>query len=448
MKEHIVLSGNKKPIVIYSDNHPRPDNTDVREFMVLNQILNNYHDINYYIIRMKRPSLIAQVCNDPGFHSVGHSYSIAYGAAIGILATTFDNKFSFLPNPTSWEENFNDLIDRKVSGFYQGENIGIPPIGLSDLYEGQARFNQMLYLHIISNKSLDFYQFKQAGMLHGVYISAFNVFLDILDEKKPKSVDSPLVALFLLLIDIAINPAEGFPCGIDNFELFIEHTDPGIRFIHLCAVVKNQFPEFKELIDDYSAEKYWVISTLLCEAIGVVPPIEYLSKFEEWFETEESIEKLMKENEEFSFEQGNLLVRLIFARFLSFQRDKANNPEFFCWPGAYIEGERRSNVSDYLYVKHQALFKENINMDIAPSMLPGIDERTLEDTAGDFYLAVALFDLCQQWISAPGEFKYNYNWLSKSYSSEEMEDWAKSAFIQTFGVSPDDFEIVTPNKVL
>ena len=107
-------------------------------------------------------------------------------------------------------------------------------------------------------------------------------------------------------------------------------------------------------------------------------------------------------------------------------------------------GDRRSKITDHLYLKHQALFKENVNMDVAPSMLPGIDEKTLEDTAGEFYLAVALFELCQQWILEPGDFKYNFQWLSKFYTSQELEDWAKQAFITTFGVSPDDFEIVTP----
>lgn len=443
-KDYIKLSGKKKPIIVYSDNHPRPDVTNDPEFMAINQILNTFHDVFYYKIRTKRPSYIAEVCNNKYFESVGHSFNIAYASSIGLLATTFDENYSFLPDPATWQVKFRELADNKVSGFYYGEDIGIPPVGTADLYEGQARFNQMLYLHTVSNKTFDWFQFEQAGMLHGVYYSAFSLFLTLLEEERPKSVDSPLVALYLLLIDIAINPAEGFPFDIVEHENFINATDPGIRFIYLCQAVRHEYPEFKDLITEYSSEQYWVISTLLCEAIGVIPPMMYLDKIAGWCESEESIVELMQENEKFDFEPGNLLVRLIFARFLSFQQDKLANPEFFCWPGAYLMGDRRSKITNHLYLKHQALFKENVNMDVAPSMLPGIDEKTLEDTAGEFYLAVALFELCQQWILEPGDFKYNFQWLSKFYTSQELEDWAKQAFITTFGVSPDDFEEVTP----
>lgn len=443
-KEYLELTGSKKPITTYSDNNPRPDKTDNREFMVINQILNNFHDIYYYKVRIKRPEYVQSICNDKYFESIGHSFNITYSSCIGLLATTFDKNYSFLPNPGPWQEKFRELADKKVSGFYFGENIGIPPIGLADLYEGQARFNQMLYLHIASERMLDWSQFKQVGMLHTVYESAFLLFLDILEEDQPSSVDSPLVALFLLLIDIAINPAEGFVFDIDVFEEFINVTDPAIRFLYLCRAVKYEYPEFKSAITEYSGEQYLVISTLLCEAVGFISPIAYLNEVTEWCETKESIINLMKENENFDYEQGNILVRILFSRFLSFQQDKLICPEIFCWPGVYIIGSRRNKITDHFYLKHQALFKENLNMDIAPSMLPGIDEKTLEDTAGDFYLNVALFELCQQWVLGAGDFKFNFKWLSKHYSSEEMESWAKDAFITTFGVSPDDFEIVTP----
>lgn len=444
-KDYLALSGKKKPITTYSDNCHRPDDTDDPEFRAINQILNTFHDIHFYKVRTKRPKKITECYKSKYFESVGHSFNITYASSLGLIATTFDPDYSFLPNPAAWQDEFRRLADEKVSGFYYGEkSIGIPPIGTADLYEGQARFNQMLYLHTVSNKTLDWFQFRQVGMLHGLYESAFTLFLKILEEECPKSVDSPLVALYLLLIDIAINPAEGFPFDIVEYEEFVNATDPGIRFVYLCNAVKHEYPEFKGLITEYSSEEYWVISTVLCEAIGVIPPIIYLEKFSSWCDNEESIIKLMEDNEKFNFEPGNLLVRLILARFLSFQQDKLKNPEFFCWPGIYLEGERRNTTTDHFYLKHQALFKENLNMDIAPSMLPGIDEKTLEDTAGEFYLAVVLFELCQQWILEPGDFEYNFQWLSKYYSSEDLESWAKNAFITTFGVSPDDFEIVTP----
>ncbi|WP_233972933.1 hypothetical protein [Pectobacterium versatile] len=443
-KQYLELSGNKKPITIYSENNLRDNITDNPEHMAINHILNNFHDILYYKYRIKRPSYIIKACKEKYFESIGHAFHIAYATSVDLLATTIDKEYSFLPNSNIWAEKFKELTDRKVEGFYYGSQIGLPPIGTEDLFEGQARFNQILFLHLKSKKSLDWFQFEQVGMLQGVYYSAFELFLNILDEQRPTSVDSPLVALYLLLIDIAINPAEGFPFSIEVYENFVNNTDPGIRFMYLCKAVKNKHPEFKTAINEYSPEEYWLISNSLCNYLGIHSPYEYLSKISDWCNKQESIIELLKQNEAFIYEEGNPVVRLIFGRFLSLQQDKINNPEFFCWPGIYLHGERKNRTTDALYIKHQAIFKENINMDIAPSMLPGIDEKTLGNTAGIFYGGVTVYELCRQWILEPGEFKYNLQWLSKTYSREEMEDWLKTNFIGVFGVSPDDFEIITP----
>lgn len=443
-KQYLNLSGNKKPITIYSDNNPRDNITDDPEFMAINYILNNFHDVLYYKYRVKRPSYIKKAYKEKYFESIGHAFHISYSTSVSLLATTFDKGFSFLPNPDTWVENFKELTEREVEDFYYGSKIYLPPIGTEDLFEGQARFNQILFLHLKSKKTLDWFQFEQAGMLHGVYYSAFELFLKILNEQRPASVGSPLVALYLLLIDIAINPAEGFPFTIEYYEDFVKDTDPGIRFMNLCNAVKDNFPEFKDNIKEYSREEYWTISNSLCEYLHIHSPYECLSELADWCGKQESIIELLKQNKAFIYNSENLVVRLIFGRFLSFQQDKINNPEFFCWPGIYLNEERKSTITDELYLKHQAIFKENINMDIAPSMLPGIDEKTLKDTAGFFYGGVTVYELCQQWILEPGEFKYNLQWLSNTYSREDMEDWLKTNFIDVFGVSPDDFDIVTP----
>lgn len=443
-KEYLKLTGNKKPIITYSDNNLTTENIDSDEFKQVSNIINNFHDVKYYKGRIKRPSYIKTACREKYFKSIGHIFHIAYSESLGLLESTFDPNCSFLPNANEWHEHFNRLEEEKVCGFYDESPIGLPPLGAEDLYEGQARFNQILFLHIRSDRTLDWLQFRQAGMLHGVYISAFEAFLKVLEEEYPTSVESPLVALYLLLIDIAINPAEGFPFNIVNYETFVDDTDPATRFIFLCRLVKESFPEFKTLIKNYSSEEYYVISTLLCDQLGLYSPAEYLSELVTWSENEDSLIELLKENEAFTYSEGNYLVRLVFGRFLSFQLDKFNNPEFFCWPGAYLEGERRTSNTDRLYKKHQAIFKENENMDIAPSMLPGIDDATLEDTSGRFYSTLTVYELCRQWALDEGKFNYNLPWISEKYSKEEANDWVKNNFINVFGVSPDDFEIIQP----
>ena len=66
-------------------------------------------------------------------------------------------------------------------------------------------------------------------MLHGVYTRAFEEFC-ALPIDMPNSVDDPLVGSFLLVCDLAINPASGFPAPVVNFESFILDVNPGGRF--------------------------------------------------------------------------------------------------------------------------------------------------------------------------------------------------------------------------
>jgi len=79
--------------------------------------------------------------------------------------------------------------------------------------------------------------FKDAGYFDGAYGEAFDGFLKMTNSPWPEAVDDPAVALFLLIVDLAINPTAGFPLDIESFENFIIDVDPGIRFMRF----PNQF---------------------------------------------------------------------------------------------------------------------------------------------------------------------------------------------------------------
>ena len=443
-KEYLEIVGSKKPIILYNKNNLTEENEEKAEFKAINRILNTFYDIYYFRQRVKRPKKTIEACKEVFFESIGHSFHINYDACMKLLASTFDENYSFLPDPRSWSKFFSEFEENKIEVFFGGAKIGLPPIGLEDLYEGQARFNQILYLNIASNKSLDWKDFDLAGMLEDIYYSAFKLFLEILEEPRPESVDSPLVALYLLLIDIAINPLEGFPFDIVNHEKFILNTDPAIRFIHLCRTVKNIYPQFTNAITEYSAKNYFFISTVLCKTLGYHVPLEYKQKLSGWCTNQESIIELLKENEAFKYKKENMLVRLILGRFLSFQQDKFQRPEYFCWPGVFLHGQHNCRDFNILYRKHQALFKENEDMDISPAMLPGIDDETLRNTAGEFYTMLTLFELCRQWVFCEGGFTYDFEWISKKHDKEEVKKFVFEVFNNIFGVSPESFEIVKP----
>lgn len=443
-KEYLEIVGNKKPIILYNEQNLTKENEEDAEFKAINIILNTFYDVYYYRQRVKRPQKTIEACKEIFFESIGHSFHITYDACVKLLAATFDEDYTFLPNPESWSNIFSELKENKVDGFFHGSRIELPPIGLEDLYEGQARFNQLLYLNIASNKTLDWREFQEAGMLEGVYYSAFNIFLTILEEPRPESVDSPPVALYLLLIDIAINPLEGFPFDIANHEKFVLNADPGIRFIRLCQTVKNNYPQFINTITEYSARNYFYISTVLCKTLEYHVPLEYKQKLSDWCTNQENIIELLKENEAFKYKEENILVRLILGRFLSFQQDKFQRPEYFCWPGVFLHGQHNCRDFNMLYEKHQALFKENEDMDISPAMLPGIDDETLKNTAGEFYTMLTLLELCRQWVFCEGGFAYDFQWISKNHDKEELKQNIVEVFNNIFGVSPESFESVKP----
>lgn len=451
-KEYLEIVGNKKPIILYNKYNLTKENEEDAEFKAINIILNTFYDIYYYRQRVKRPQKIAEACKEVFFESIGHSFHMVYDACVKLLAATFDENYSFLPNPESWSTYFSELKKNSTEGFFYGSRIGLPQIGLEDLYEGQARFNQILYLNISSNKMLDWKEFQEAGMLEDVYYSAFNMFLKILEEPRPENIDSPIVALYLLLIDIAINPLEGFPFDISNHEEFVLNTDPALRFIRLCQTVKDLYPHFINTITEYSAKNYFYISTVLCKTLGYHVPLEYKQKLSDWYANQDSIIELLKENEAFKYKEGNMLVRLILGRFLSFQQDKFQRPEYFCWPGVFLHGQHNCKDFNILYKKHQALFKENEDMDISPAMLPGIDDETLRNTAGEFYSMLTLFELCRQWVFCEGCFSYDFQWISKKHDKEEVKKIVGEAFNNIFGVSPENFENVkqkpSPSKNL
>ena len=79
--------------------------------------------------------------------------------------------------------------------------------------------------------------FEEMGLLHGVYIEAFDFFLKTTGIEKPNNLLHPSVGLFLLVCDLSINPTNGFPLDIYDFENFIHKNDPGQRFLTLCIEI-------------------------------------------------------------------------------------------------------------------------------------------------------------------------------------------------------------------
>jgi hypothetical protein len=398
LRDFVIHSGPKKSILKYNSLIAKRRDPASEEVRTINLILNNFFDMQFYTSLIVNPSGANNVVNNLHFESMGHSYHVAYSSVLWLLSATFDPTSQYFPDPRLWAKEFKRLGDERLTGYYYKSDIHLSPIGLREIFEGQARFTQLQYLHLASGEDLTWADFRNLGMLSPLYVKAFEQFLEFTESEWPKDVGDPLVALFLLVCDVSINPSDGFPFDIIHFESFIESTDPGIRFFYLCRLIVKKFRSFKSHIKEYSKTEYVDLSETLSEAMVCRSPLAAAQKVVDWSEECPQLVGLIKQGEAFSFSETNLPVRVVFERFIRFCVDKIQNPHFLCWPGAWAAGERCSENFMETFQTHQALFTSEVGGDIRPRSFPEKNERLVQSTFEAFYAWNIMYDLCRQWI--------------------------------------------------
>lgn len=407
----------------------------------LNIIVNNFHDIENAKKFASDNKNIKSIINDRRlFLSLGHSYFMFWSSVIFSLSDLFDQNHKFIPDHNLWIRRFKELEDLKIEGFYADSNYKISPLGIRAIYEGQASFNQLLYLANVFKKNKPIFKdFIDVGMLHGIYLEAFNLFLKILDEKQPFFLDDPLIPLFLLVCDISINPNNGFPLDIYDFENFINKNDPGLRFISICDVISKKKDFFLKKCEDLNKETYTDLSKYINKNIGCKCSYNSISEIVKWFE-EESIKDLLNEEEAHDYKDTNMPIRLLFAKYLRFQKDKYENPHIFCWIGHHIPNATSDNVMN-LFEKHKALFMDAEDGEIKASIIDNLDDEKVYETFNKFYQHTILYELILNWITEEGPFKIDYQWLYNSRNDANIEI-IKELFKSQFGINLEEITII------
>lgn len=412
----------------------------------INTALNNWHDIEYYRWIVTDPIKSKSILKDAYFESVGHSYDMAITSILWLLSSTIDPNLKIFPDPRKWEDKSRELRQRKVHGFYYGSPIALPPIGAREIFEGQARFSQLQYIYFSSGKTTLWNDFEEAGMFQGVYVAAFKIFLEITEFEQPSKLDDSSIGLFLLVCDIAINPSEFFIEETTDVENIIEIHDPGIRFLRLCISIKNHRERFISAIVQHSPKEYWETSNELCSLTGFKSPQSLIQRVVSWTESHQEIASLLDEDKTFKFSLENLPVRVFLARFIRLQMDKAINPEFFCWPGVWMTTARDDGISPdtalALFEEHRAIFLDKEDGDVYPRTFNDRDESSVLETFNTFYSWVVTYELTRQWLVEPGDFEYDFYWLTSKYTQNEVCSWASSKFEEAFGIPPAGFQII------
>lgn len=442
LKNLSAMVGPKKPVRQLTMQLDGPS-TPETALGLANIIVNNQFDFDAFRRLTFSQHAREAVVQDPLFESVGHTFGVTYGNVVHLLASIADPTYEVLPDPKLLARAVAELGQLKVRGYYFKSPVLVFPIGAREIMEGQARLAQIQYLHFASGKRLSWDALREIGMLSGMYGLAFDFFLTHAGLSWPSEIDDPIVALFLLICDMAINPGAGFPLPVQFPEAFISDADPGARFAHLAAGVRMFCPEVATAIKAYSFDEYEVVSEKLAQALKLDSPLAIARAVAEWPAKSEGFAALRREWTTFAFEDGDLPIRVILAHFQAFMADKAQRPEFFCWPGAWMAGERVSPEIETLFDRHGALFVDKPgNTGVFPRVLAGRDQAIVHATFEKFFGSVVVYDLTRQWIASLGPFRYSLNWLVERASEDDMKTFASANFASVYGFTPETIEIL------
>lgn len=409
-----------------------------------NIIVNNQFDFEAFRALAFSQATREAICGRGQFESMGHAFRVTYAAAVSMIGAAVDPRFEVVPNPANWRGPLLTLAAERQEGHYHGSSVPSWPVGLREIFEGQARFAQIQYLHFASGGSLGWDDFKEIGWLNsGPYRDGFDFFLTTAELDWPDRVDHPTVGLFLLVCDMAANPGACFPFGLQHPSTFLDDVDPLARFTYLARAVRSLGAPLTQLIKTYSREEYVQASEMLAGTLRLAPPMVVAEEIASWPARSAGVRALMREHQTFAFEPVNQPVRVLLAHAIAFAADKAARPEVFCWPGAWMAGERLTNEIVTLFSKHGALFVDKPgDKGVFPRVQPGRDPAIVHEAFQRFYDANVTYDMTRQWIIEDGPFRYGYNWLVQNAGEDEMKAYAHQLFAAVYGLSPDVVTLV------
>ena len=444
LREVLATYGPKKSLKTWTDRELIEEGHSAQaRLAAANIAVNNALDVEYYKIYAHDPVRnVRWLIDQRHFECVGHGYHMVYGQLVGMLSDTADEDFAVIPDARAWDAEFARLARDEVEGYFHGSSVHVPPVGLHAIYEGQARFIQLQFLSRTRAGAPSYEDWRKMGFLSGIYVEAFDQFLYLSQSGQPESLDDPLIGLFLLVCDLAINPTRGFPIDIESFEEFVTDVDVGVRFTRLSLATRAH-PHLRAAIRDFSQKEYIEVSEVLTGATGYDHPLAALNEIARWVAAAPRIQRLMAEYETFEFDPMNMPLRVFFSHFIAFALDKLEHPEFFCWPGAQMVGTNVNAGTMTLWLKHLSLFTDRGDKrGVYPRRWPGRDERAIQHMFEQFYSMTTLYDLTRQWILRDGDFICDFDWLSSEPSDERAWAWADAIFQQAYGVALSDFEIV------
>lgn len=315
-------------------------------------------------------------------------------------------------------------------------------IGVLEIFEGQARLNQLLYLGKTSQGMVDVKEFGKNGMFDGVYGKAFQFFLKNVQENWPNSIISSVVAVFLLICDFALNPTNSFSTE-KAFEKDMDFVNllPGNRFEAACNFFQKN-KKYLETVIQYSSKEYWALMDLLNEHIAESSLRENLTEISVDFSPDGELSDLFEGYCTMNFDYGNFVIKSVYSHFLAYSVDKLSYPHLFCWAGFHMVESGEIEKMETLFKKHCSLFHDGKDdKTIFVCERDGVSNDVMAEFQNRFFSDMVVVDLVTQCISVSGDFVYDLTWLAPKQPREKAVEYMTGNFESAFGFPIENINI-------
>jgi len=422
----------------------------------LNVIVNSWSDLEFGHAVLVHPEKVLEGLNTGRtvppigfFESVGHSVGWQYLNTVNILAASLDRSFTSLPDIRQWQHGFDDLKQRRITNWYFRSKVTLPPLGRQAIAEAQARFQEIQFLSLVSEGELSWEDFEERDFVTHRYAHAFTVFLAASGLDFPAHPLSPLVDLFMVVCDIALNPNVGYPDEIRNYEQFVEEVSPGVRFLFAANIVRK-LRGLEKKLKRLDREDYDEVAGAICGPMGTKTPRECAATIVKMSEGMPAIKELKKEMFEGVMRPQAMPIRFCFGKHLSLMHDKSRHPEYFCWPAAHcgeFNGSRDLNHTMKLFHQHSCPFiRTSIDGEVRANEQQFVDSVSAAKLVATYFRWQIHYDLFRQWVSKDGPFKFDYQWIDPAKNTEELRNLASEDFVRSYGVDLNSIRLATSTE--
>jgi hypothetical protein len=425
-----------KPLYKFLTDCP-PSNQRVHR--LLNMAVNTWMDLEFTNAYFESPVLHAErIAKDPFFVGIDHGALMYLQESVGLLTGCF---------PQSGRANsfIKGLRLRVADGLENADaqKVVVPPVGASEIMESAARISEVQYLQHASGGRYSWTKYQRMGYLDSRYLSAFNLFLQATRLSVGDDPCSPVVNLFLLVCDIALNPTLGYPDVLNDTERFTKNWHPGFRFLKLCSYLRT-VRNAKKWDSLSIAEDFEEFTNEVCSAVGFDGPVCVANKCIELLGSF-GVETIVQQVTRYETRLPNLPVRYVIGKHAMAMKERTKLPFFPSMPASFVEGDLEYQESiDRVMASLDPPFVRRKNRGIEP-VLPRYaeyDEGVLRTFQSSFTKWLLILSLGRQLAARRGPFVYALPWVDSSKTADELSSVVAEDFGAASGYSPVEINIL------